>query len=434
MSQTPFLAAEKLQCGVQHYEWGKCASSSAVASLLHREHEGSQKFAELWMGAHPSLPSHVVVADDDRSSRTVLLPDFLAAHPEFVSEAHRNHSAFGGTVPFLLKVLSIAKALSIQAHPNKVLAAQLHALDPTSYRDPNHKPELIVALTPFEGLCSFRTVQDLTQFVESIPPLHDLLRTCSTLPASAAAAAALSKDEERCVLRDVMTTLYTATPKEVMSQSLRTHTEALQRARDAAEHRSGPDLRAEDVVFLRLVEDFPSDVGCWMVYVLNLVHLNPGEGLFLRDSEPHAYLSGDGMEVMATSDNVVRAGLTPKFIDVNTLLSMLTYNSGGLAEAFRPAQEFPEGGGVVVQRYCPTADFPDFSLYRVALRRVGTAPAATSIVLPTFGIGIVLTGGVAVNGRTASRGDVLLVTPNVSITLEEGSEESSLFIASTNDL
>lgn len=423
------LAAEKLQCGVQHYDWGKDASCSAVASLLHRQDEddGRKKFAELWMGSHPSLPSRVITGEG--GSESVSLSDFLAAHPHYVSEAHQSHSTFSGTVPFLLKILSIAKALSIQAHPNKALAAQLHALDPANYRDPNHKPELIVAITPFEGLCSFRTVSDFMRFVTTIPPLHAILRSCTKLPATPESAAELSKEEEREVLRAVMTALYTTTPKDVITESLRTHAENLRRQQDAP-------LSSEDVVFLRLVADFPSDVGCWMVYVLNLVHLNPGEGLFLRDSEPHAYLSGDGVEIMATSDNVVRAGLTPKYMDVQTLITMLTYNSGGLAEAFRPAQEFCEKDHAVVQRYRPTPDFPDFSLYRVALRQTVDAdsPARATLTLPTFGIGIVLTGGVLVNDRVAVRGDVLLVTPQVVVELQDASLEALLFIASTNDL
>lgn len=425
-SATP-AAAVRLQCGWQCYDWGKEASTSEVASLLKR-HGESGKFAELWMGTHPTLPSRAVVSST--APCTVPLTEFLSTNPSYFSAKHAEHPHFSGQVPFLLKVLSIAKALSVQAHPNKKLAEQLHQLDPKNYRDANHKPELIVALTPFHGLCCFRRVEDIMRFVRRAPPLEEIL--CGCLPAD---GAPLSKDAERDVLRSIMKTLYTSTSKETMERAVQAHKASLESLKELS---SSPKAEKEDEVFLQLATDFPGDVGCWMVYILNLVHLQPGEGLFLRDGEPHAYLSGDGVEVMATSDNVVRAGLTPKYMDVPTLLSMLSYDTDGLREAFRPALPVGENGALV-QRYLPTNDFADFSLYRVVLASTASSclQQRVNIELPTLGIAIVLDGVGVVNAVHVHRGDVVLLPSSVEIVRAEESVEDvpfTLFIASSNDL
>lgn len=405
------MSAFPLQCGVQQYEWGKLGSDSLVAKMVGRSmSHPDAKFAELWVGTHPSLPSFVHTANGD----AVPLHEFLASSSSqsstFYSAEHQQ-SPFSGQVPFLLKILSIGKALSIQAHPDKALAEVLHARDPKNYKDPNHKPELIVALTPFEGLCCFRRAAVVQQFVKSIPPLAALLGQLS----EDVVVAPLPEAE---YLRKVMSALYTA-PKRELEASLAAHRDALL-AQTNSTQRS-----AEDAVFLRLGNDYPGDVGCWMVYILNLVSLKPGEGLFLSANEPHAYLSGDGVEVMATSDNVVRAGLTPKFMDVDTLLAMLTYNPGSFEEAFRPA-----ASGEAVQLYQPPARYPDFSLYRVE-----TTPEKRSIALrlPTLGLGLVLSGEGTVNGVEVKQGGTFVCTAEVQI--EATSQQPlSLFVASTNNL
>lgn len=400
--------ATLLQCGCQQYDWGKPASSSLVASLTSEypsaaSRQPTDKFAELWIGTHPSMPSTIAATSEPLSSY-LLDPSQRSA---YFSAAHEA-SGFKGDVPFLLKVLSIGKGLSIQAHPNKELAVQLHARDPKNYKDPNHKPELIVALTPFEGLCCFRKALQVAEFARGIPSLWALIGS-----ALDGASGASEADQ----LRAAMTTLYKL-DKATIAAALRQHQAALvalgQEATEAVdEHR----------VFLRLMSEFPDDVGCWMVYILNLVRLSPGEGLFLNANEPHAYLQGDGVEIMATSDNVVRAGLTPKFIDVDTLLSMLTYDTSGLSDAFRSTDP-----SLSVQRYLPGGCVLDFSLYRISLSQSET----TELLLPTCGLGLCIEGAAIVNSVKIRRGDTFVVTPSVLVECNES--DVVIFLASTNDL
>eukprot|EP01084_Bolivina_argentea_P239330 402287_1 len=127
----------QLSCTAQNYAWGKPAKTSKVAQLLSKETDGDKPYAELWMGTHKKGPSSVIL--DSKSNKTQLLSDFL-----------------GAELPYLYKVLSVARSLSIQAHPNKELAEKLHKDRPNVYKDDNHKPEMAVALTPFEAMCGFR--------------------------------------------------------------------------------------------------------------------------------------------------------------------------------------------------------------------------------------------------------------------------------------
>jgi mannose-6-phosphate isomerase len=206
----------------------------------------------------------------------------------------------------LFKVLSIGKPLSIQAHPDKVLAERLHATWPQHYPDDNHKPEMAIALTPFEALCGFKPLENLVQAIKDVHELRDLIG------------------------QDVVERLLGGEPvlplafRNVMKAPIAAiHTAVT----NLKERTQGRNMDPHTQLVLRLDVDFPGDVGCFSALFLNHLHLTPGQALFLAANEPHAYLSGDCMECMATSDNVVRAGLTPKFKDVDTLCSMLTYTT-----------------------------------------------------------------------------------------------------------
>ena len=149
----------RLQCVSQGYDWGKLGSSSAVAQLQQvgegvAIQEGAP-YAEYWFGTHPSGPSRVAAAAPGAASAAPLplLQDWLLAHPAALGAPPYNATS---ALPFLLKVLSVAKALSVQAHPDRQLAVKLHAARPDMYRDDNHKPEMAVALTPFDAMCGFR--------------------------------------------------------------------------------------------------------------------------------------------------------------------------------------------------------------------------------------------------------------------------------------
>ncbi|GET91496.1 phosphomannose isomerase, putative [Leishmania tarentolae] len=419
----PMCDLIKLDVGYQNYAWGKDAASSFVAKMKGLTNDKSGKmFAELWVGTHPSCPSKI--ADGNAQ----LLEDFLK-EPEnkkkYFSEAHQA-TDFRDTVPYLLKVLSIRTALSIQAHPCKKLAEELHAAKPDKYKDPNHKPELICALTTFEALCCFRPLGAIMAYLKCIPELAELVGADAVLGkymvAPETELPASDSDAEKALLKAMMTNLY-AVSEDIVTKALRLH---LQRIEE-----KGAQC-AEDELFARVYSQYPDDVGCWMVYFLNYVQMLPGEALFLSDSEPHAYVSGDGVEIMACSDNVVRAGLTPKWKDVSTLISMLKYDTTGLASARHEKKSSEDAAHWQVQYYQPPAQFPDFSLYRLQYEEA-SGNGTTSVTLPTIGLGFCLEGSVKVNGTTLIAGDCFAV-PYGKMTCEADGSKALVFVASTNDL
>lgn len=413
----------KIDAGYQDYAWGKDAASSFVAKMKGLSGDKSGKmYAELWVGTHPSCPSKIA------DSNGQLLDDFLkqpANKSKFFSAAHQA-SGFRDTVPYLLKILSIGTALSIQAHPCKKLAEELHAAKPDKYKDPNHKPELICALTPFEALCCFRSLGAIIAFLKRIPQLAQLVQAREVLgkymtpPASELPAT--DSAEEKKALKGLMAKLY-AVPEKEVTAALRAHLQHV---------KAGGAQCPEDKLFARVYEQYPDDVGCWMVYLLNYVQMTPGQALFLSDSEPHAYISGEGVEIMACSDNVVRAGLTPKWKDVPTLVSMLKYDTTGLASARHEKQSKEDAAKWQVQYYQPPAQFPDFSLYRMQFEH-SSGDGTTSVTLPTIGLGFCLEGSAKVNGTTVKAGECFAV-PHGTMTCQAEGKKALVFVASTNHL
>jgi mannose-6-phosphate isomerase len=211
-------------------------------------------------------------------------------------------------------VLSVAQALSVQAHPDKALAEALHARRPDLYKDDNHKPELACALTPFEAMCGFRSPTEIAAHVAAVPELRAMVgdaRAGALVDAAAALAASTANTGDappparldaafKGALRDAFTAFMSA-PADAVA----THTAALAAriaaAPPAAEAAADADgrLLAPEAVVARLLRDFPGDVGVFAPYWLNTLRLRPGEAVFLGANDPHAYLAGDCMEVMA---------------------------------------------------------------------------------------------------------------------------------------
>jgi mannose-6-phosphate isomerase len=259
------------------------------------------------MGAHPKAPSRVI-----REGRLISLPDLIQQFPLEILGAPVA-ARFNNKLPFLFKVLAAEQPLSIQAHPNREQAIAGFAREnqlgipigapDRNYRDDNHKPECICALTPFWALRGFRKIADM------LPRLRQL---CPT--ELGAELSALAQSGNAAGLKRFFRALMTASkPKQrrIVSEVL-----------SNAEKRAG-DPCHEWIIKLHAV--YPADVGILSPALLNLVCLNPGEAMFLVSGELHAYLSGLGMELMANSDNVLRGGLTPKHVDVEELLSVLDF-------------------------------------------------------------------------------------------------------------
>uniref|UniRef100_A0A2K5DS29 Mannose-6-phosphate isomerase n=1 Tax=Aotus nancymaae TaxID=37293 RepID=A0A2K5DS29_AOTNA len=277
-----------LSCAVQQYAWGKMGSNSEVARLL----ASSDPLAQiLWMGTHPRGDAKIL---DNRISQKTL-GQWIAENQDSLGSKVKD--TFNGNLPLLFKVLSVETALSIQAHPNKELAEKLHLQAPQHYPDANHKPEM--------GLCGFRPVEEIVTFLKKVPEFQVLIRD------DAAVASALKSCFSHLMKSE----------KKVVVEQLNLLVKRI--SQQAAAGNNMEDTFGE--LLMQLHQQYPGDIGCFAIYFLNLLTLKPGEAMFLEANVPHAYLKEDCVECMACSDNTVRAGLTPKFIDVPTLCEMLSY-------------------------------------------------------------------------------------------------------------
>ncbi|MFB6890133.1 mannose-6-phosphate isomerase, class I [Kitasatospora sp. NPDC056327] len=297
---------DKLVNTVRPYAWG---SVTALPELLGQEPTGEPQ-AELWMGAHPGDPSRA-----DRGEGPRPLDELIAADPRRELGA-ASVARFGPTLPFLLKILAPGIPISIQAHPSLDQARAGYAAENAlgipldaphrNYRDANHKPELICALGDFDGLCGFRRPDGAAELlaglgVPALEPVIALLRT---------------GDESEALSRALAGVLSMTGP--AAAELVRDTAEAVDKA--AAEDPAGPYAP-----YTRIARDFPGDVGLIAGLLLNHVRLRAGEALYLGAGVPHAYLHGVCVELQANSDNVLRAGLTPKHIDVPELLRVVEF-------------------------------------------------------------------------------------------------------------
>lgn len=379
---------------------------------------------QLWMGTHPSNPSK-----DLATGRTLL--DLFAENKVLLSKTVS--AKYGDRLPFLFKVLSINKALSIQAHPNKKLAEQLHARDPANYPDDNHKPEMVIAITPFEGLCGFRPLTEVVHFLDALPPLRRLVGDDGASGLARAAAAdgtgtGTDKQAGKAALKAAFGGLMSSA--ESLAREL---PQLVELARSEGARFAGGGVAATAGSALaelvtRLHGQFGLDIGLAVLFFLNYVQLQPGEALFLVADDIHAYVSGDIVECMAASDNVVRAGLTPKFKDVATLVDMLTYKYAPIEEQKMVPTAYPyatlnraaysSGSGVVL--YDPPID--EFAVVRTLLRGEGARATfepidGPSIVICTGGRGTIAVGATRLD---VGEGHVFLVGSTAECVLEAG--------------
>ncbi len=292
---------DRLIGALQHYAWG---SRTAIPALLGTESDG-RPVAELWLGAHPSAPSRL--ADGRRLDQVVADEPTRALGDAVLTR-------FGARLPFLLKVLAADAPLSIQAHPSREQAAAGFAREDADgipsdaphrvYRDAEHKPEMICALTRFEALCGFRPVARTAEILEGI--------NAPTLVGIAAHLRAAPPDR---ALRTVLSSLLRLEGAE----RARVVASVVARCRSVAEQ--GGRHAGPASLCLRLAERHPDDPGVIVALLLNHVHLEAGQVLTLGPGNLHAYLGGVGVELMANSDNVLRGGLTTKHVAVEELLA-----------------------------------------------------------------------------------------------------------------
>lgn len=302
---------ELLRNPVRAYAWG---SRTAIASLLGRPVPAPHPEAELWIGAHPTDPS-VLLGDPERS--------LLAAVEEDPQGQLGKPCAdrFGARLPFLLKVLAADEPLSMQAHPSARQAregfarerAQGIPLDAPqrNYKDPDHKPELVCALTEFHTLAGFRAVPSALELLHALD-VREL----------AAYVELLNAQPDGDGLRALFTTWITL-PQPALAELM----PYLLAACVAHIRARGPYAR-ECRTVLQLAEPYPSDAGVLTSLLLNHLVLQPGEATYLPPGNLHAHLHGTAVEIQANSDNVLRGGLTPKHVDVPELLRVLDFTAG----------------------------------------------------------------------------------------------------------
>lgn len=342
---------QKLINSVQNYAWG---SKTALTDLYGIANPNNLPMAELWMGAHPKSSSKIEDASGQvRSLRDVIDADKAALLGDKVAQRF-------GELPFLFKVLCADQPLSIQVHPNKQASeigfAKENAagipLDATerNYKDPNHKPELVFALTPFLAMNAFREFSEIISLLQPVAGAHN-------------AIAHFLENPNADALSQLFASLLNMQGEE------KSHALAVLKAALDSQH-------GEPWETIRLISEFyPNDSGLFSPLLLNVVKLNPGEAMFLFAETPHAYLQGVALEVMANSDNVLRAGLTPKYIDIPELVANVKFVAKPAAELLTQ----PIKNGAELDFPIPVEDFA-FSLHDLSSAETSVAQESAAIL------------------------------------------------------
>jgi mannose-6-phosphate isomerase len=355
---------------VRAYAWG---SPTVIPDLLGVPPTGEPQ-AELWIGAHPDAPS-VVDVDGVR----LTLAELIEKDPEGMLGS-ATLRRFGPRLPYLLKILAIDQPLSIQAHPSIEQAEGGFAAEEAAgvpidaphrlYRDRMHKPEMIVALTDVMALLGFRQPAEAADLITEldVPDLRD-------------DAASLRKAGLEPVVRR-----WLLMPDDEVAARVAAVVEA-----------AGKVTTELGRLIVRLGERYPGDRGVLLALLLQYERLSSGEAVFVPAGVPHCYLSGVAIEPQASSDNTLRAGLTPKHVDAAELARVLRYEAG--PHRVLPLRVGPRGAA-----FAPPVD--EFELAELVLKDVPVTLGANEprIVLVTVGSAQVSAGGDTVRlarGRAA---------------------------------
>lgn len=352
---------------VQHYAWG---GKDFIPNLLQETNSEQRPYAELWMGTHDRGPAIVQV-----DGREMKLEEWIAQQPQTIL-GQPIIGQFGAALPFLFKVLDVAGMLSIQAHPNKSQAEEgfkkenrlgipLTARN-RNFKDDNHKPELMVAVTEFWLLHGFKSAEAINELLQSHPEfqvlqpvfaensLYDLYKQVMSMPQA----------EVDTILEPFMNRISAQSTSYTKDQ---------------------PEYWALRAIEEHQPKEGKMDRGIFSIFFFNLLKLAPGQGIFQDAGIPHAYLEGVNMELMANSDNVFRGGLTVKHIDVDELMEHLVFESvdpkiigGTKVSDFETVYKTPA---------------PDFELSRMDFSEGETYEIAASEVAS---IAIVLEGDIAI--------------------------------------
>lgn len=371
------------------YAWG---STTAIADLLGRPASGGPE-AEMWIGAHPDSPSTAV----HPNGVTQPLNALIESDPQrFLGS--ESLAEFGPRLPFLAKLLAAEQPLSLQVHPSLDQAKEGFARENAAgipadaaernYRDDNHKPEMIFALTPFKALCGFRPAAGSKAVFEHLARVLDSAAV-AVPPVISSVISDLALPEEPAALKAAFSRLIEGGSQ--VSDAINEVVAVFSAGAPLEPH------RGVLAAMLDINEAFPGDPGVLISLLLNHLSLEPGEAVYLPAGNIHAYLHGLGVEVMASSDNVLRGGLTPKHVDVPELLKTVRFEALGVPRVQVSGTEFGQ------ELYRPP--FKEFQLQRIEL-----APGAEPVPLAQTGPAVVV----------VVSGSVLLDSPKSDLRLGHG--------------
>ncbi len=314
MNRSGKLKIFKLRNQILEYNWG---SKTCISHLQGKDESSPEPQAELWMGTHPMGSSRILINGKEESLLELIRQDPKRMLGDKIARKFKNE------LPFLFKILAAAHPLSIQAHPNKIQARKGFEFEnkeniplnspERNYRDDNHKPELICALTNFEAMCGFQPIGDIVERIKYLQ-LEDYIS----------------------MTKELETDLSIKNLKKMFSELMGKHDDVQTKKVSILVNKIaelGPRDENEKIIFKwisRLAALYPKDMGVFSPLFLNVIKLLPGEALFIEAGVLHTYLSGCGVEVMANSDNVLRGGLTHKKVDLHNLIKILKFDNTGL--------------------------------------------------------------------------------------------------------
>jgi mannose-6-phosphate isomerase len=378
----------KIQPKVQEYAWG---NKNFIPTLLNIASDTNPK-AELWMGTHSSAPATL---EDG-----ILFSTFLDENPEFLGEKHI--AKYGTYLPLLFKVLAIEKPLSIQCHPTVEIAkkgwadeAKYRLENPKSlwnYKDDNRKAEVIYALSPLTAMCGFAPYKEaVINLKQMIPEGYN--KYFSAVEGNAE----ISQNEKISFIFETLYRMDKQQLKSLIKELMNNVVEPLVKDKD---------FLSKEEIIIRSYEEYPEDPGLFCPLILNVAHLKKGEALFLEPCILHAYVLGNGIELMSASDNVLRGGLTHKKMDVDELIKVMVVKGGNLELAKKHKDTYNR---VIVET--PTEEFT------LAIMENGTFSVKTNsieILLNTS-----LDTKLQIEGEAVvfAKGEVLVIASNKSYVL-----------------
>jgi mannose-6-phosphate isomerase len=375
----------KLIGQTRHYEWG---GVDFIPEWLGIENISQKPFAEYWMGAHPSAPSYLIFENE-----TYALDELIKKNPaKFLSE--KINQQFG-TLPYLFKILDVHDMLSIQVHPSKTEAEKGFEREEKSginisapnrnYKDKNHKPEMMVALSDFWLLHGFKQKEAIKKVLRDVKEFESLVKV-------------FGEDDYKALYEFVMKLSQKDTDELLLPLIKR---EIGLKEKNQLQ-KNDPGWWVAKLFEGKEVKD-NFDKGIFSIYFFNIVELKKGEGIYQDSGIAHAYLKGQNVELMASSDNVLRGGLTNKYIDVDELMKHILFE--GVEPYVIKGIEKNSG-----EKNYP-ADAIDFGMIKIELKN-GEEYESVSSSLEIF---CIMDGSLYINGGNslkAKKGEVVTVLPN----------------------